>query len=124
MLPKNSLQMVVSQQTDIPAHASNTILSNSLVPIPTTAYVLKNPDARFEESEKFTFRIANYMSNNLDKSQRKVIRRLGGMHSHALYLYIYDGLCSYVHTPYFAHNTLQNWPTTTRSWALSTMALA
>ncbi|ORZ03826.1 hypothetical protein BCR43DRAFT_451438 [Syncephalastrum racemosum] len=77
MLPKNPLQMVVSQQTDAPAHASNTILSNSLVPIPTMAYVLKHPDERFEESEKFTFRIANYMSNNLDKSQRKVIRRLG-----------------------------------------------
>ncbi|KAG0171550.1 Sorting nexin, cytoplasm-to-vacuole targeting pathway/endosomal sorting [Apophysomyces sp. BC1034] len=75
VLPKNPLQAVVSKQADLPPHS--TVLSNTLIPIPTTAYTLKNPDPRFEESEKFTYRIANYMNNNLDKSQRKVIRRLG-----------------------------------------------
>ncbi|KAF7728888.1 Sorting nexin, cytoplasm-to-vacuole targeting pathway/endosomal sorting [Apophysomyces ossiformis] len=64
-----SKQVEMSSQTNV--------LSNNLIPIPTTGYMLKNPDPRFEESEKFTYRIANYMSNNLDKSQRKVIRRLG-----------------------------------------------
>ncbi|CEP15437.1 hypothetical protein [Parasitella parasitica] len=77
-LPKNPLQMVVSQQPNIQAHTYNAILSSNQVPTPSAAYQLRNPDPRFEESEKFTFRIANYMSNNLDKSQRKVIRRLGG----------------------------------------------
>ncbi|KAI8637180.1 hypothetical protein BD408DRAFT_447849 [Parasitella parasitica] len=76
-LPKNPLQMVVSQQPDIQAHTYNATLSSNQVPTPSAAYQLRNPDPRFEESEKFTFRIANYMSNNLDKSQRKVIRRLG-----------------------------------------------
>ncbi|KAI9267831.1 hypothetical protein BY458DRAFT_511503 [Sporodiniella umbellata] len=76
-LPKNPLQMVVSSDTQVPTHTQNQILSSNLVPTPFAAYQLKNPDPRFEESEKFTFRIANYMSNNLDKSQRKVIRRLG-----------------------------------------------
>ncbi|RCI04118.1 Autophagy-protein 20 [Rhizopus stolonifer] len=76
-LPKNPLQMVVSDDSQVPTHTSNPILSSNLVPAPSAAYQLKNPDPRFEESEKFTFRIANYMSNNLDKSQRKVIRRLG-----------------------------------------------
>ena len=70
--------MVVSKDANIQAHKYNTILSSNLIPIPSATYVLKHPDPRFEESEKFTFRIANYMSNNLDKSQRKVIRRLGG----------------------------------------------
>jgi hypothetical protein len=70
--------MVVSKQPDVQAHAFNPVLSSNLIPTPSAAYQLKNPDPRFEESEKFTFRIANYMSNNLDKSQRKVIRRLGG----------------------------------------------
>ncbi|KAI9249736.1 hypothetical protein BDA99DRAFT_589927 [Phascolomyces articulosus] len=76
-LPKNPLQMVVSKEVNAQAHKYNMILSSNLIPIPSATYVLKSPDPRFEESEKFTFRIANYMSNNLDKSQRKVIRRLG-----------------------------------------------
>ncbi|KAI9492119.1 hypothetical protein BDB00DRAFT_830303 [Zychaea mexicana] len=76
-LPKNPLQMVVSKEANVQAHKYNTVLSSNLIPIPSATYVLKSPDPRFEESEKFTFRIANYMSNNLDKSQRKVIRRLG-----------------------------------------------
>ncbi|KAI7860990.1 hypothetical protein BDC45DRAFT_10740 [Circinella umbellata] len=76
-LPKNPLQMVVSKEANVQAHKYNMILSSNLIPIPSATYVLKSPDPRFEESEKFTFRIANYMSNNLDKSQRKVIRRLG-----------------------------------------------
>lgn len=76
-MPKNPLQMVVSKQPDVQTHVYNPVLSSNLIPTPTTAYQLRQPDPRFEESEKFTFRIANYMSNNLDKSQRKVIRRLG-----------------------------------------------
>ncbi|KAI9318017.1 hypothetical protein BX666DRAFT_1856028 [Dichotomocladium elegans] len=75
VLPKNPLQMVVSKDPSIQSRSA--VLSGNLIPIPPPAYPLKSPDPRFEESEKFTFRIANYMSNNLDKSQRKVIRRLG-----------------------------------------------
>ncbi|KAI8373876.1 hypothetical protein BD560DRAFT_393826 [Blakeslea trispora] len=76
-LPKNPLQMVVSKGLDLPTHTYHPVLGSNLVPSPSAAYQLNQPDPRFEESEKFTFRIANYMSNNLDKSQRKVIRRLG-----------------------------------------------
>ncbi|OBZ87445.1 Sorting nexin-41 [Choanephora cucurbitarum] len=76
-LPKNPLQMIVSKQLDLPTHTYHPVLGSNLVPSPSAAYQLKKPDPRFEESEKFTFRIANYMSNHLDKSQRKVIRRLG-----------------------------------------------
>ncbi|KAJ8659465.1 hypothetical protein O0I10_004830 [Lichtheimia ornata] len=80
MLAKNPLQTIVSkeqQQQQADLQADRVILSSNLIPIPSPTYVLKSPDERFEESERFTFRIANYMSNNLDKSQRKVIRRLG-----------------------------------------------
>ncbi|KAI9317008.1 hypothetical protein BX666DRAFT_1941049 [Dichotomocladium elegans] len=78
LLPKNPLQMVVSKElSHHPSKHYNAILSSSLMPIPSPTYILKTPDARFEESEKFTFRIANYMRNNLDKNQRRVIRRLG-----------------------------------------------
>lgn len=92
MLPKNPLQMVVSKDPELQTHKYNAILSSNLIPIPSTAYVLKSPDPRFEESEKFTFRIANYMSNNLDKSQRKVIRRLGGKQAFAATRFIYISL--------------------------------
>lgn len=77
MLPRNPLQMVVSKHPDLQAHTYTALLSSNLIPIPSATYILKSPDPRFEESEKFTFRIANHMSNNLDKTQRKVIRRLG-----------------------------------------------
>lgn len=77
--------MVISKQPDVQAHTFNAVLSSNLIPTPSAAYQLKNPDPRFEESEKFTFRIANYMSNNLDKSQRKVIRRLGGKGLYVLF---------------------------------------
>ncbi|KAI8977608.1 hypothetical protein BDF20DRAFT_821786 [Mycotypha africana] len=73
-LPKDPLRMI---QQQLQTHTYSPILSSNLIPTPSAAYQLKNPDPRFEETEKFTFRIANYMSNNLDKSQRKVIRRLG-----------------------------------------------
>lgn len=81
--------MVISKQPDVQAHTFNAVLSSNLIPTPSAAYQLKNPDPRFEESEKFTFRIANYMSNNLDKSQRKVIRRLGGKGLFYLFIIIH-----------------------------------
>ncbi|KAG1466308.1 hypothetical protein G6F46_008170 [Rhizopus delemar] len=76
-IPKNPLQMVLHRDVQMPTHTFNPVLASNLIPTPSAAYQLKKPDPRFEESEKFTFRIANHMSNNLDKSQRKVIRRLG-----------------------------------------------
>jgi sorting nexin-4 len=57
---------------------TNPALTNHLIPVPSSAYLLKHPDSKFEESEQFTYRVANYMNNHLEKSQRKVIRRLGG----------------------------------------------
>ncbi|KAI8391209.1 uncharacterized protein BYT42DRAFT_556040 [Radiomyces spectabilis] len=77
LLPSNPLQMAVSKDSDASAPGNAAILNSSLIPTPTAAYTLKNPDPQFEQSEQFTYRIANYMSNNLEKSQRKVIRRLG-----------------------------------------------
>ncbi|CDH57023.1 sorting nexin-41 [Lichtheimia corymbifera JMRC:FSU:9682] len=74
-LPRNPLHMVLSKDSDL--QHRNILLASNLIPIPSPTYILKTPNPQFEESEKFTFRIANYMGNNLDKSQRKVIRRLG-----------------------------------------------
>ncbi|KAL0073889.1 hypothetical protein J3Q64DRAFT_1635381 [Phycomyces blakesleeanus] len=71
-LPKNLLMMVLRKQQDNQIK----ILPVNLIPSQST-YTLKNPDPRFEQIEQTTFRIANYMTNHLDKSQRKVIRRLG-----------------------------------------------
>ncbi|KAI9011016.1 hypothetical protein CLU79DRAFT_709980 [Phycomyces nitens] len=70
-LPKNLLMMVLKKQPD------NQIKILPVNLIPQTTSALKNPDPRFEQIEQTTFRIANYMTNHLDRSQRKVIRRLG-----------------------------------------------
>ncbi|CAO3645534.1 unnamed protein product [Cunninghamella echinulata] len=77
VLPKNPLQLTVHNNTVSTHGTNNNILTSHLIPTPSAAYILKNPDTKFEESEQFTYRIANYMNNNLEKSQRKVIRRLG-----------------------------------------------
>ncbi|CAO3597790.1 unnamed protein product [Absidia cylindrospora] len=77
VLPKNPLQMTFSNETSATHGMTNTVLASHLVPVPSAAYLLKNPDQKFEESEQFTYRVANYMNNHLEKSQRKVIRRLG-----------------------------------------------
>ncbi|KAI8063533.1 hypothetical protein BC940DRAFT_327364 [Gongronella butleri] len=76
-MPKNTLQMIANEDVLTARGNSSHILTSHLIPIPSATYILKNPDPQFEESEQFTYRIANYMSNNLEKSQRKVIRRLG-----------------------------------------------
>ncbi|SAM02552.1 hypothetical protein [Absidia glauca] len=78
ILPKNPLQTVYSNPTGSTQDTTNnSILTSHLIPSPSSAYLLKQPDQKFEESELFTYRVANYMNNNLEKSQRKVIRRLG-----------------------------------------------
>ncbi|KAI8328976.1 hypothetical protein BC941DRAFT_385112 [Chlamydoabsidia padenii] len=78
VLPKNQLQTIYTQPTTgLTNEQANAILTSHLVPTPSSAYLLKQPDQKFEESELFTYRVANYMNNNLEKSQRKVIRRLG-----------------------------------------------
>ncbi|CAO3643279.1 unnamed protein product [Cunninghamella blakesleeana] len=76
VLPKNPLQLTVQNNT-VSTHGTNNVLTSHLIPTPSAAYILKNPDTKFEESEQFTYRIANYMNNNLEKNQRKVVRRLG-----------------------------------------------
>ncbi|CAO3591117.1 unnamed protein product [Absidia cylindrospora] len=77
VLPRNPLQRTFSNPTSATHGMTNPVLANHLVPVPSTAYLLKRPDQKFEESEQFTYRVANYMNNHLEKSQRKVIRRLG-----------------------------------------------
>jgi hypothetical protein len=46
--------------------------------MPSASHTLRNPDSRFVESEAFTNKAAHHMSSSVDKTQRKVIRRLGG----------------------------------------------
>jgi hypothetical protein len=52
--------------------------SSSLIPMPSASHTLRNPDSRFVESEAFTNKAAHHMSSSVDKTQRRVIRRLGG----------------------------------------------
>ncbi|KAG0165718.1 Sorting nexin, cytoplasm-to-vacuole targeting pathway/endosomal sorting [Apophysomyces sp. BC1034] len=72
LLPRNPLQMVISKTSP----ASHATLTSPLIPSPATTYVLKTPDPRFTAAENLKFHISNYLSNHLDKSQRKIMRRL------------------------------------------------
>ncbi|ORZ23513.1 hypothetical protein BCR42DRAFT_404936 [Absidia repens] len=81
VLPRNPLQRTFSNPTSATHGMTNPILANHLVPVPSTAYLLKHPDQNFEESEQFAYRVANYMNNHLEKIQRKVVRRLGELAS-------------------------------------------
>ncbi|ORX47512.1 hypothetical protein DM01DRAFT_1327116 [Hesseltinella vesiculosa] len=91
IMPKNTMQMIVNNDILAARGNSNHILSSHLIPIPSATYILNNPDPQFEESEQFTYRVANYMSNNLEKSQRKVIRRLELANDYAELGAVYNG---------------------------------
>ncbi|RUS23136.1 PX domain-containing protein [Endogone sp. FLAS-F59071] len=99
-LPKNLLQTplitggkhdsrpIPTASTSTPVYSSSqppppsTIslgLSTSVIPIPSSTQTLRNPDLRFVESELFTNRFAQHMSSSIDKTQRRVVRRLGDL---------------------------------------------
>ncbi|KAJ2958959.1 hypothetical protein NQZ79_g5541 [Umbelopsis isabellina] len=80
-LPKNPMHVALTQRSDSqggdgtiqPTSSS----SSSLIPMPSASHTLRNPDSRFVESEAFTNKAAHHMSSSVDKTQRRVIRRLG-----------------------------------------------
>ncbi|CAO3678848.1 unnamed protein product [Umbelopsis vinacea] len=82
-LPKNPLHVSLApksssdlQGSDVSVQPSSSS-SSSLIPMPSASHTLRNPDSRFVESEAFTNKAAHHMSSSVDKTQRKVIRRLG-----------------------------------------------
>ncbi|GAB5587093.1 Sorting nexin [Umbelopsis nana] len=82
-LPKNPLHVSLApkstgdmQGSDVSVQPSSSS-SSSLIPMPSASHTLRNPDSRFVESEAFTNKAAHHMSSSVDKTQRRVIRRLG-----------------------------------------------
>ncbi|KAI8575809.1 hypothetical protein K450DRAFT_260007 [Umbelopsis ramanniana AG] len=82
-LPKNPLHVSLAPRSTSDLQGSDSSLqpssssSSSLIPMPSASHTLRNPDSRFVESEAFTNKAAHHMSSSVDKTQRRVIRRLG-----------------------------------------------
>ncbi|KAI9281395.1 hypothetical protein BC943DRAFT_282404 [Umbelopsis sp. AD052] len=82
-LPKNPLHVSLAPRSTSDSQGSDSSLqpssssSSSLIPMPSASHTLRNPDSRFVESEAFTNKAAHHMSSSVDKTQRRVIRRLG-----------------------------------------------
>ncbi|CAG8518438.1 3319_t:CDS:2 [Ambispora leptoticha] len=80
-LPKNILQV---SPTNLPSQSSSNSTSpvsttNPLLPTPNPSQLLRNPDQRFLDSELFTNKFANHMSQNLEKTNRRLLKRLSDL---------------------------------------------
>ncbi|CDZ97305.1 Membrane coat complex Retromer, subunit VPS5/SNX1, Sorting nexins, and related PX domain-containing proteins [Phaffia rhodozyma] len=71
-LPKNPLKVPVHNPTDWSFTAAYASLPN-----PPANYSLRNPDQRFLESEKFTNKFEKHLSGNLEKVNRRIMKRWG-----------------------------------------------
>ncbi|KAI8373393.1 hypothetical protein EDC96DRAFT_499167 [Choanephora cucurbitarum] len=52
---------------------------NSIIPIPSSSYTLKYPDKEFEESESKVTKPVQQVSLQFEKSQKRIVRRLGDL---------------------------------------------
>lgn len=90
LLPKNPLHAPSHNPTMQPLTAgdggeedggaeSHTIpfIAHHLLPTPSASTPLKNPDARFMDSESFTDRFSSHLSSQLEKVNRRVVKRWG-----------------------------------------------
>ncbi|KAG9287346.1 hypothetical protein G9A89_023717 [Geosiphon pyriformis] len=87
-LPKNILQV---SPANLPSQSSNNYsiprsptstspgIPSPMLPTPSASQILKNPDPRFVESEAFTTKFANHMSQNLEKTNRRILKRLSDL---------------------------------------------
>ncbi|KAF9447514.1 hypothetical protein P691DRAFT_671336 [Macrolepiota fuliginosa MF-IS2] len=70
LLPKNILKAPSHNPTDQNASSAYSVLPN-----PSAAHPLRNPDQRFLDSEAFTHKFANHLSGPMEKVTRRVIKR-------------------------------------------------
>ncbi|CAG8465388.1 2334_t:CDS:2 [Ambispora gerdemannii] len=77
-LPKNILQV---SPTNLPSSNPSSPVSttNPLLPTPNPSQLLRNPDQRFIDSELYTNKFANHMSQNLEKTNRRILKRLSDL---------------------------------------------
>ncbi|KAI8081279.1 uncharacterized protein BX664DRAFT_268302, partial [Halteromyces radiatus] len=54
-------------------------VSSQIIPIPTISYAVKNPDPKYLSSESLLDKQSQHASTRLDRSQKKLLRRLGDL---------------------------------------------
>ncbi|CAO3644514.1 unnamed protein product [Mucor hiemalis] len=84
-LPKDPLLPIDNSFASSIAHnlpltsQTNGTNSTSNIPIPSSSYTLKYPDKNFEESESRVDKTARYTTAQFEKSQKRILRRLGDL---------------------------------------------
>ncbi|KAI8882685.1 PX-domain-containing protein [Backusella circina FSU 941] len=59
--------------------SSATTAATSIIPIPSSSYVLKYPDSTFDESEVKVGKVPQQASSSFEKSQKRILKRLGDL---------------------------------------------
>jgi sorting nexin-4 len=77
-LPKDPLLSASESNSFAMSITNNLPTSTSIIPIPSTSYTLKYPDKEFEESEQKVSKNAQQSTFHFEKSQKRILRRLGG----------------------------------------------
>lgn len=57
---------------------ANGTAPNNNIPVPSSSYTLKYPDREFEDSESKVDKTAQHTTSQFEKSQKRILRRLGG----------------------------------------------
>ncbi|GAN00592.1 PX-domain-containing protein [Mucor ambiguus] len=78
-LPRDPLLLASESSSFATSITSNLPTSTSIIPIPSTSYTLKYPDKEFEESEQKVGKSAQQSTFQFEKSQKRILRRLGDL---------------------------------------------
>ncbi|KAI8641547.1 hypothetical protein BD408DRAFT_433209 [Parasitella parasitica] len=78
-LPKDPLLSASESSSFKTSITSNLPTSTSIIPIPSSSYTLKYPDKDFEESEQKVDKKAQQYTFQFEKSQKRILGRLGDL---------------------------------------------
>ncbi|KAK4518054.1 nuclear pore complex subunit [Mucor velutinosus] len=78
-LPKDPLLLATESNRFTTSITSSLPTSTNVIPIPSTSYTLKYPDKTFEESEQKVGKSAQQSTFQFEKSQKRILRRLGDL---------------------------------------------
>ncbi|KAI8337590.1 hypothetical protein BC941DRAFT_461183 [Chlamydoabsidia padenii] len=84
-LPINTIKNPLPESSPGPGDSSTFVssllpnLPSQILPIPTTSYTLKSPDPKYVSSEALLNKQSLHASSRFDRSQKKVLRRLGDL---------------------------------------------
>lgn len=75
----NSFASSIASNLPLGSQTTNGVNTTSNIPIPSSSYTLKYPDKEFEEAESKVDKTARHTTAQFEKSQKRILRRLGDL---------------------------------------------